>query len=365
MNSMASYPKKTGPLWGSSPSSPSLTSRNRSLSRGQAWASATWQTGQSIISGILYHKKDYDFAQHHRNDYTSFRDEILMGPPAYDSIVPAVANEPRPETQTQALQHRSQSSPPAAPAAPQVAAVPRHQALELPPLPRLLGLENLDEWDDVLQRTLRFHGLVEYITAPYPGVPEPQRSYASLTPWSSRYNHSSGTALTHDQWAADRAAVSLLMVGSFSSDVRDTLLAFGYDPVEENPKVIHDLVAEALPRAAGEDVASWMAELSSITPADRRFEGSLREFCLRLQYLRRRLYQAEPQPNDNLVLVMAVLGLARCERYEGLSMALGRDLERGMLSWGRLMGDLSVVHGREVRERRRKAKGVGDNSGGS
>lgn len=144
------------------------------------------------------------------------------------------------------------------------------------------------------------------------------------------------------------------MVGSFSSDVRDTLLAYGYDPSEDNPKIVHDLVLEALPKAAGEDVSTWMHELSSLSPSEPRFEGSLREYCLRVSYLRRRLYQAEPQPNDNLVLVMAVLGLARCEKYEGLSMTLGRELERGGLSWPRLMGDLSAVYGREVRERRTK-----------
>ncbi|KAF3771348.1 hypothetical protein M406DRAFT_354826 [Cryphonectria parasitica EP155] len=170
--------------------------------------------------------------------------------------------------------------------------------------------------------------------------------------------------LNPDQHTANCAAICLLMVGSFSADVRDTLLAYGYDPSEEDPRALHDLVLEALPKAAGEDVSTWMAELSNLSPTDRRFDGSLREFCLRLQYLRRRLYQAEPQPNDNLVLVMAVLGLARCDRYEGLSMTLGRELERGGLTWARLMGDLSTVHGREVRERRRlRAKEVDDESG--
>lgn len=207
-------------------------------------------------------------------------------------------------------------------------------------------------------RTLRLHRLAEYITAPYPGIPEPPSGHT--TSWSSSsssYNNNNNkrhTTFTREHWEANRAAVCLLMVGSFSADVRDTLLAYGYDPAEENPKAVHDLVLEALPKAAGEDVSSWMRELSGISPTESRFDGSLREYCLRLQYLRRRLYQAEPQPNDNLVLVMAVLGLARCERYEGLSMTLGRELERGGLSWARLMGDLSAVYGREVRDKKGK-----------
>lgn len=295
-------------------------------------------------------------------------------PPAYDSIVPAsqphqsslLLQQPsRSHLSNPATPTTSQSNHPPSPVGSGAGAASRHslQTLALPPLPRLLGLENLDEWDDVLKRTLRFHGLADYITAPYPGVPEPPPMSPS---WS---NKTSNTALTHEQWTTNRAAVCLLMVGSFSSDVRDTLLASGYDPLasaEENPKVMHDLVLEAIPKAAGEDVTTWMSELSSISPNERRFDGSLREFALRLQYLRRRLYQAEPQPNDNLVLVTAVLGLARCETYEGLSMTLGHELESGALTWARLMGDLSTVHSREVRDRRRmRAKGLSDDDSGS
>ncbi|KAJ4388614.1 hypothetical protein N0V93_006073 [Gnomoniopsis smithogilvyi] len=347
---MSSYAKGANPLWGAGSSAFSTTSApQHQQHRRQTWASVTWATGQSIISGMLSpNKKDFDVGQHNRNEYHTFRDEILMGPPAYDSIVsprtrpgsssrralPARMNS---LSQSQSQQPQSQlvKAPPAQPAS-----LPRHQALNLPPLPRLLGLENLDEWDDMLHRTLRLHGLIEYIN---PGVPEPNAS----------------SSLTHEEWASNCAAVCLLIVGSLSSDVRDTLTAFGYEASDLSPAALHALVREALPKAAGEDVSSWMRELSTISPGERRFEGSLREYCLRVAYLRRRLYQAEPQPNDNLVLVMAVLGLARCERYEGYSFTLGRELERGALSWGRLMSDLAGIHGREVRERRERCKARG------
>lgn len=303
----------------------------------------------------MLNRKSYDIAQHYRpGEYQSFRDEILM-PPAYDSIVPRTQGAPQ-QTTSPLSPLLSLSLPQPQPRPPQAAATPpapagppRHQPLQIPPLPRLLGVENLDEWDDILMRTLRLHGLAEYITAPHPGVPDPSSDGNEN---SSRQRQQQQQQQRHARWAADRAAVCLLMVGSFSSDVRDTLLAHGYDPAEEDPRVVRDLALEALPRAAGEDVAAWMRELGGISPSDARCGGGLRGYCLRLQYLRRRLYQAEPQPNDNLVLVMAVLGLARCERYEGLSMTLGRELERGGLSWARLMGDLSAVHGREVREKR-------------
>ncbi|KKY35525.1 hypothetical protein UCDDA912_g04486 [Diaporthe ampelina] len=230
-------------------------------------------------------------------------------------------------------------------------------SLDLPPLPRLLGHENLDEWDDILVRTLRLHGLADYVTTPYPGVPEPPSS----SPWAAtKYLGSGGNAggLAHEQWERDRALVCLLITGSFSLDVRDTLLACGYDPSETNPKLIYDLVQEALPKAAGEGVASWLRELNCISPSEPRFGGSLREYCLRLSYLRRRLYVAEPQPNDNLVLVMAILGLGRDAKYEDLSMALGQQLERGGMSWARFMGDLAGVHGRQVAERRKTRRKV-------
>ncbi|CAN8096138.1 unnamed protein product [Discula destructiva] len=364
---------KGGPHWGpaSSTLSHTITHPQEQQHRRQTWASVTWATGQSIISGIMPNsKKDFAFGDHNRSEYHTFRDEVLLGPPAYDSIVsprvrpgssrrqalPSRQNsQAQPQSRSSwALPSPTRSSPASAPPPPPATA-PRQQALELPPLPRLLGLDNLDEWDDMLTRTLRLHGLAQYIN---PGVPEPEpspssSSSSSSSSWGTGKSHQPPNTLTHAQWTFDRAAVCLLIIGSLSSDVRDTLSAYGYDhAAEENPKALHDLVLEALPKAAGEDVSSWMRELSGISPAERRFESSLREFCLRVGYLRRRLHQAEPQPNDNLVLVMAVLGLARAERYEGLSMTLGRELERGALTWARLMGDLAGVHGREVRERR-------------
>lgn len=382
---MASYQRNGAPRWGSSSSasSSSSTPLTQQHSRRQSWATATWATGQNMIAAMLYqsNKGHHEFLHYQQNgqQYSSFRDEILM-PPAYDTIVaprlaPAPAPAKAPEPAPSSPPTKAAAPSPAAPSAP--AAPLRHQqALELPPLPRLLGVENLDEWDDVLRRTLRLHGLAEYITAPYPGIPEPEPACQSNNSWpTSKYlpgsnnnNAAHNHQLSREQWQSDRAIVCLLMVGSFSADVRDTLLAHGYDPCEENPKAIHDLVLEALPKAAGEDVSAWMRELGSISPAEPRFQGSLREYCLRLQYLRRRINQAEPQPNDNLVMVMSVLGLGRCEKYEETSMALGQELERGNLSWMRLMGDLAALHGREVRERKKTArswKAVDDKPGRS
>lgn len=275
-----------------------------------------------MITGMLYHRKDSHTTQQHHEQYHQEAPQqhgTSMAMPMPLHLPPTASDQ---STQT-----------------PRV----KHQPLDLPPIPRLLGNENLDEWDDILVRTLRLHGLAEYVKLPYPGVPEPGEHTSS--------------GLTPDQWARDRSLVCLLIVGSLSTDVRDTLLASGYDPDETNPKVLYDLVRDAIPKAAGEDVASYLRELNSISPAEPRFGGSLREYCLRVGYLRRRLYVSEPQPNDNLVLVMAVLGLARDGRYEDLSMDLGRELERGGLSWARFMGDLAGVHGREVAERRRLKRG--------
>lgn len=371
-SSMSSYPRgSNGPLWGSFSSS-TFSPTTPNPPRRPSWATATLATGQSILSAMLYNRKEYDISEHptHRTEYQSFRDDILM-PPAYDSVVAASSQlppPPAPKSAAPRLQERRLSEQPTATATTttsqhQQQMLPRNPqhvaAIKLPPLPRLLGLENLDEWDDMLLRTLRLHGLSAYLIAPHPGVPEPLTNDDFNQSWmtSPRNHRRSQSTLTHDQWTANRAAICLLMISSFSTDVRDTLLANGYDGAsDEDPRAIHELVLEALPKAAGEDVATWMGELSAITPNEPRFEGSLREFALRLQYLRRRLNQAEPQPNDNLVMVMAVLGLARCERYERLSMSLGRELERGNLSWGRLMADLAGVYGREVRERRTRGK---------
>lgn len=332
---MPSSPKE-GPLsrWASASSATtaceSPLQQSHMTTRRQTWASATWATGQNIITGMLYHHKDSHSTQQHHEPY------YQKLPQQHEAPAPLPLSNPVP------------LPPPATDRSTQTPSV-RHRPLELPPIPRLLGNENLDEWDDILVRTLRLHGLADYVKAPYPGVPEPAGGAGGA---------GSGL-LTRDEWARDRSLVCLLIVGSISSDVRDTLLAAGYDAGEADPRALYDLVRDAVPRAAGEDAAGHLRELGAVSPAEPRFGGSLRGYALRLGYLRRRLYVSEPQPNDNLVLVMAVLGLARDARYEDLSMDLGRELERGALTWARFMSDLAVVHGREVAERRRARRGKG------
>lgn len=352
---MSSY-MKGGPLSRRTSESSATVCESPTQQRRQTWATATWTTGQNLITGMLYHRKDSQasqqqleqhHAQHARHAQYAQQYDSRFRQQQHNGTSPTLLPPPD-------LEERTPTPP-----LPRV----RHQPLELPPIPRLLGNENLDEWDDILVRTLRLHGLAEYVTLPYPGVPEPEPPTPSthLTSWApikhlATAGHTTNNAggPTAEQWARDRSLVCLIMVGSWSADVRDTLLAAGYDPSETNPKAIYDLVRDAVPKAAGEDVGSYLRELGSVSPAEPRFGGSLREYGLRLGCLRRRLYASEPQPNDNLVLVMAVLGLARDGRYEDLSMDLGRELERGGLTWARFMSDLAGVHGREVAERRKR-----------
>ncbi|KAI3396969.1 hypothetical protein diail_11369 [Diaporthe ilicicola] len=334
---------KGGPLsrWTSDSSTAcaSTSQHSQTAARRQTWASATWATGQNIITGMLYHRRDSSASTQQYGKYYGLKQyEPISTPNALPLSPPSSSEGPSAASPNMRKQMPS---------------------LDLPPIPRLLGHENLDEWDDILVRTLRIHSLADYVTVPYPGVPEPPSS----TSWASaKYpgsgGNGAGSSVTHEQWERDRAVVCLLITGSFSLDVRDTLLACGYEPSETNPKLIYDLVREALPKAAGEDVPSWLRELNSISPAEPRFGGSLREYCLRLSYLRKRLYVAEPQPNDNLVLVMAILGLGRDSKYEDLSMSLGQQLERGGMSWARFMGDLAGVHGRQVAERRKTKRRI-------
>ncbi|KAJ0115195.1 hypothetical protein J7T55_001605 [Diaporthe amygdali] len=335
---------KGGPLsrWTSNSSTAcaSTSQHSQTAARRQTWASATWATGQNIITGMLYHRRDSNASTRQYGKYQRLQQYEHFATP---NTLPLPPTPELSEGLSSANPNNNMRR--------------NMPTLDLPPLPRLLGNENLDEWDDILVRTLRLHGLAEYVTVPYPGVPEP----TSSTPWApTKYLGAGANAagVTPEQWERDRALVCLLMTGSFSLDVRDTLLACGYDPSETNPKAIYDLVQEALPKAAGEDVPSWLRELNAISPSEPRFGGSLREYCLRLSYLRKRLYVAEPQPNDNLVLVMAILGLGRDGKYEDLSMALGQQLERGGLSWARFMGDLAGVHGRQVAERRKAKRRV-------
>lgn len=97
--------------------------------------------------------------------------------------------------------------------------------MEFPKIPELKGEENLQEWRQILRQTLRVHRLLAFID---PGVPEPENP------------------VERETWDTERAQIILMMLGSFNH-VQQKLLNYGWDPDEQNPKVVYDLVLKAIP----------------------------------------------------------------------------------------------------------------------
>lgn len=156
--------------------------------------------------------------------------------------------------------------------------------LDLPKIPMLQGEENLDEWKDMLRRHLRVHGLRQYIDQ---DVPEPLEEEDKL------------------KWETRRAAVGLIMTSTLSK-VRQTLINHGWDPEEENPKIVYDLVVRAIPKISEEAIGDLVRELGRI---DRATFSTIQNYQNRIQFLKRRLGELDCCPPDKMMMWLTINGI--------------------------------------------------------
>lgn len=191
--------------------------------------------------------------------------------------------------------------------------------VELPKIPQLRGEENLQEWKQMLRQTLRVHALLEYID---PGVPEP----ADL--------------IEKAIWKTKRAQVILLMLGSFNY-VQQKLLNHGWDPDEQNPKIVYDLVLKAIPALSEDAVGELMLEWARI---ERKNYDSMEKYQNRLQFLRRRLKELDCDVGDNAAMWLVLNGI----REYDVRKFLVRDLNNKTLTWEKLMLEISAEAAKET-----------------
>lgn len=133
---------------------------------------------------------------------------------------------------------------------------------EIPKIHLLRGEENITDWELQLFNTLKWHGLIEYITT---DVPEPADPTENL------------------KWKRNRLATNLLMVPSLEK-VSAKLETAGWDKLkEDNPKVIYDLVKKVISKTTEDALSSLVVEFSHL---DRAKFSSLEEFQKRAQWLK-------------------------------------------------------------------------------
>ncbi|KAF9063062.1 hypothetical protein BDP27DRAFT_1480036 [Rhodocollybia butyracea] len=146
-------------------------------------------------------------------------------------------------------------------------------SLELPSVPLLKGESNLEEWKDILIRTLELHGLEYYVQTE---VPEP------------------ADPAVREQWKCDRAKVNLLLKRS-TPLVQNTLEAAGWNRfAAEDPKALYELILRVIPNVSANATGDMVTELGAVMalidmcpPPDELipFDGDkarVEELCMRL-----------------------------------------------------------------------------------
>ena len=93
---------------------------------------------------------------------------------------------------------------------------------------------------------------------------------------------------------------------SILSKVRQTLINHGWDPEEENPKIVYDLVVRAIPKISEEAIGDLVRELGRI---DRATFSTIQNYQNRIQFLKRRLGELDCCPPDKMMMWLTINGI--------------------------------------------------------
>ena len=90
----------------------------------------------------------------------------------------------------------------------------------------------------------------------------------------------------------------MLILGSFNH-IQQKLLNYEWDPDEQNPRTVYDLILKVIPTLSEDAVGELMLELSRM---ERKNYDSMEKYQNCLQFLRRRLKELDCDVGDNAVM---------------------------------------------------------------
>lgn len=188
--------------------------------------------------------------------------------------------------------------------------------ITLPPIPQLLGEENLQEWKNLLLQTLEFHGLSDYILKD--GIEK----------------------------TAQLKAYTFILILQSITHVRDRLATSGWDfnTNGQDPKDLYDLILRTISNtgaAVGELIREFVRiKISNYT--------SLKAFQTRAQYLKRHIGEADARCAIPDHLAVWIILNALKDNYEQWHRFLLREMTDGTLTWNKLMEEMSTESANEA-----------------
>lgn len=207
-----------------------------------------------------------------------------------------------------------------------------------PDIPILKGESNLQNWDNILRRTLQIMDLEDHLlgTAEFP-VPE---TIMQPTPEEAR---------AEKDFRRDRAKVGLLLCNTLLDPHIDQLLeANGWDRNEKDPYVTYTLVKVAVTKTTPENTGDLVQEYVSL---NRKNFDSLHNYQKRLQALRKRVVDLNKglPANSEIHLWLALNGLK--DVYPNEHRFWVRDMGKEELKWDALMSQLAGMANKETQKK--------------
>ncbi|KAI5310774.1 hypothetical protein KEM55_002289 [Ascosphaera atra] len=188
---------------------------------------------------------------------------------------------------------------------------------QLPHIKPLVGEEGLDDWDQQVYQTLAVQDLAHYLDK---SVPEPSEETEK------------------SKWRKQRATVALILTSSLSPSVKQTLDNHGLSRQELDPHIIYKLVKTAVPSLSADARGSLIVALGQLNIED--FDG-IPALQARVQFLRKRLTELGIKASDEFYLWFVVNAIKSA--YPDEYRFLVRDLEKGDMTWEKLMLKLSYI----------------------
>ncbi|KAI4870898.1 hypothetical protein F4820DRAFT_148479 [Hypoxylon rubiginosum] len=181
-----------------------------------------------------------------------------------------------------------------------------NQLPNLPPIPKLLGVENLEQWKRCIIQHRDYYGLKPYFdgTAKEPDDLDARHKYKE-----------------------ERIHAAILMYTSIYP-VRELLRAAGLNGLETDPKVLWDLILTAIPKLSAQSFPELLHEFKN---ANLERGVSLHSFNARFHVVVDRLADIGLYvcPEEKLLhMMLAIKG-----RYAVWYASLKRDHQDGILTW--------------------------------
>ncbi|KAK0713409.1 hypothetical protein B0T26DRAFT_650382, partial [Lasiosphaeria miniovina] len=140
------------------------------------------------------------------------------------------------------------------------------------------------------------------------------------------------------EWRMNRAVIAAMINNSLSQTVHERLVARGWDPREQNPKVTYELIKEVIPRLSQEAVMDFVVEFVKI---ERPAFATMQAFLTRLRFLYKKITDSKAGVTEEFHVNLLVAKLKKT--YPDRHLFWLNGLKEKTLTWQKLNQELEEI----------------------